>query len=136
MQDRNQAKVRELAKEDNCNINIILVFSPLARILFNVNDEPLLNFLYDDNLKIEPEYYCPIVPMVLVNGADGIGTGWSTKIPNYNIREIVANLKRLINGDDSEPMVLVSYLQLAETRHSYYFFICFHRYKLRVRFLQ
>lgn len=84
---------------------IFTMLSPLARILFNVNDEPLLNFLYDDNLKIEPEYYCPIVPMVLVNGADGIGTGWSTKIPNFNIREIVANLKRLINGDEPEPML-------------------------------
>ena len=43
--------------------------------------------------------------MVLVNGADGIGTGWSTKIPNYDIREIVANLKRLLDGLDPEPMV-------------------------------
>jgi DNA topoisomerase-2 len=40
----------------------------------------------DDNQKIEPEWYMPIIPMVLVNGADGIGTGWSTKVPNYNPR--------------------------------------------------
>ena len=79
--------------------------SPLARILFNINDEPLLNTLFDDNLRIEPEFYAPIIPMVLVNGADGIGTGWSTKIPNYNVREIVANLKKLIEGDEPEPMV-------------------------------
>ena len=37
--------------------------------------------------------------------ADGIGTGWSTKIPNFNVREIVANLKRLLEGLDPEPMV-------------------------------
>ena len=42
----------------------------------------------------------PILPMVLVNGAEGIGTGWSTSIPNYNPRDIVDNLKRLINGED------------------------------------
>ncbi|CAE8722405.1 unnamed protein product [Polarella glacialis] len=33
--------------------------------------------------------YCPILPTVLMNGADGIGVGWSTNIPNYNPREII-----------------------------------------------
>ncbi len=37
--------------------------------------------------------YMPIIPTVLVNGAEGIGTGWSTSIPNYNPRDIVANLR-------------------------------------------
>lgn len=46
--------------------------------------------------------YMPILPMVLVNGAEGIGTGWSTSIPNYNPRDIVANLQRLLDG---EPLV-------------------------------
>lgn len=36
--------------------------------------------------------------MVLVNGADGIGTGWSTNIPNFNPRDLVANIKRMLNG--------------------------------------
>ena len=46
----------------------------------------------------------PILPMVLVNGAEGIGTGWSTSIPNYNPRDIVANLRRLLDGQPLEPM--------------------------------
>lgn len=37
--------------------------------------------------------YMPILPTVLINGADGIGTGWSTTIPNYNPRDIMANLR-------------------------------------------
>lgn len=43
--------------------------------------------------------------MVLINGAEGIGTGWMTKIPNYNPREIVANLRRLILMEEPLPMV-------------------------------
>lgn len=35
---------------------------------------------------VEPEHYCPILPMVLINGAEGIGTGWAVKIPNFNIK--------------------------------------------------
>lgn len=83
---------------------IFTMLSPLARKLFQVLDDPLYNYLYDDNTKIEPEYYVPIIPMVLVNGAEGIGTGWSTKVPNYNPRDIVANIKRLLNDEDIEPM--------------------------------
>lgn len=79
--------------------------SPLARHVFNPKDDGLLRHLFDDNQRIEPEWYCPIIPMVLVNGADGIGTGWSTKIPNYDIREIIANLKRMLDGLDPLPMV-------------------------------
>lgn len=48
--------------------------------------------------------YLPILPMVLVNGAEGIGTGWSTYIPNYNPRDIVANLRRLLAGEEVVPM--------------------------------
>jgi len=48
--------------------------------------------------------YMPIIPMVLVNGCEGIGTGWSTFIPNYNPRDIVANIRRLLNGEMMEPM--------------------------------
>ncbi|XP_060604745.1 DNA topoisomerase 2-alpha-like isoform X3 [Ruditapes philippinarum] len=84
---------------------IFTMLSPLTKLLFHVNDEPLLNFLYDDNLRIEPEWYCPIIPMVLINGAEGIGTGWSTKIPNYDVREIVANIKRMIDGEEPETML-------------------------------
>ncbi|KAH9501320.1 DNA topoisomerase 2-beta [Dermatophagoides farinae] len=83
---------------------IFTMLSTLARKLFPQLDDPLLNYLYDDNLKIEPEYYVPIIPTVLVNGAEGIGTGWSTKIPNYNPREIVDNIRRLMHGREIRSM--------------------------------
>ena len=78
--------------------------SPFARKLFHSADEPLLTYNTDDDRKMEPEVYCPVVPMILINGADGIGTGWSTSIPNYNPEDIVANLKRRMNGEDFQSM--------------------------------
>lgn len=68
--------------------------SPFARKIYLAQDEPNLKIQYDDSKPIEPEVYAPIIPMVLVNGADGIGTGWSTSIPNYHPTDIVKNLKR------------------------------------------
>lgn len=42
--------------------------------------------------------------MVLVNGSDGIGTGWSSAVPNYNPLDIIANLRRRMKGEPMEPM--------------------------------
>ena len=71
------------------NVNFTEKFHFLYRLIFNANDEPLLNFLTEDNQRIEPYWYLPIIPMVLVNSAEGIGTGWSSKVPNYDPREII-----------------------------------------------
>ncbi|KAJ5321679.1 hypothetical protein MYU51_013229 [Penicillium brevicompactum] len=78
--------------------------SPFARKIFHAADEPLLVYGQDDGKQIEPEVFMPVVPMILVNGADGIGTGWSSSIPNYNPEDIVANLRRLMQGEATEPM--------------------------------
>jgi len=62
--------------------------APLTRHLFNECDDRLLTYLNEEGQNIEPEWYVPILPLVLVNGAEGIGTGWSTSIPNYCPRAI------------------------------------------------
>jgi len=90
------------------SISIYIYFflhSPLARYIFHKHDDALLRHEYDDNQKIEPVFYVPVIPMVLINGADGIGTGWMTKIPNYNPRQIIENLQRMMEGADPKPMV-------------------------------
>ncbi|WCJ39367.1 DNA topoisomerase 2 [Euphorbia peplus] len=83
---------------------IFTCLSPITRCLFPKDDDRLLDYLEEDGLSIEPTWYAPIIPMVLVNGSEGIGTGWSTNIPNYNPRDIVANLRRLLNNEEMERM--------------------------------
>ncbi|KAG8071989.1 hypothetical protein GUJ93_ZPchr0006g44923 [Zizania palustris] len=83
---------------------IFTKLSPITRSIFPKDDDILLNYLSEDGQSIEPTWYVPIIPMVLVNGSEGIGTGWSTFIPNYNPRDIVANLRRLLNSEPVEPM--------------------------------
>ena len=60
--------------------------------LFNTDDEPLLEFLEDDGKQIEPKIFYPILPIVLINGVDGIGTGYSTSIPQFNPIEICESI--------------------------------------------
>ena len=55
-------------------------------------------------------HHLPAHMSVYVFCVSGIGTGWSTHIPNYDPREIVANLKRLMDGE--EPVYMVMHIKL------------------------
>jgi len=78
---------------------------PITRQIFHPDDDQILNYLNDDGLMVEPEWFAPVIPMVLVNGAAGIGTGWSTNIPNFNPRDIIKNIKHLLHSEPLEEMV-------------------------------
>lgn len=78
----------------------------LLPFLFKKEDAPLYKYLDDDGILIEPEWYLPVIPTVLVNGAIGIGTGFSTFIPQHNPLEIVKRLKMLLVGRNLPPVDL------------------------------
>eukprot|EP00931_Biecheleriopsis_adriatica_P084091 TRINITY_DN5779_c0_g2_i1.p1 TRINITY_DN5779_c0_g2~~TRINITY_DN5779_c0_g2_i1.p1 ORF type:complete len:1441 (-),score=394.52 TRINITY_DN5779_c0_g2_i1:164-4447(-) len=73
--------------------------SNVTRTLFHTDDDKVLKYLNEEGQSIEPVWYCPILPTVLVNGADGIGTGWSTSVPNYNPRDIIHNIQKYLRGE-------------------------------------
>ena len=72
--------------------------------VFDERDNACLTYLKDDGKPIEPEYYLPTMPMILVNGAEGIGTGFSCKVPPHNPMDVKENLKRFIRGESLKPM--------------------------------
>ncbi|PFH34188.1 putative DNA topoisomerase 2 [Besnoitia besnoiti] len=83
------------------------IFTKLAfytRLVFHEADDPILEYEYEEGQRIEPKMYVPVIPTVLVNGSEGIGTGWSSFVPNYNPRDIIANLKRYIDGEEMQRM--------------------------------
>ena len=83
------------------------IFTELNRIvnsIFPELDFPLLNYLQDDGISVEPRYYIPIIPFVLVNGLLGIGTGFSSYIPKYNPKDIILNVKRKIQKKPYKPI--------------------------------
>lgn len=72
---------------------IFTALNKITRIIFPAVDDNVLNYLDDDGTPVEPQFYAPIIPMVLVNGSKGIGTGFSTNIMCYNPLEIIDYLK-------------------------------------------
>lgn len=80
---------------------IYTVLSPLARAVYREEDFPVLKYNDDDGQPVEPTYYTPIIPMVLVNGALGIGTGFSTNLPEHNPTDIISQCQTLIAALDN-----------------------------------
>ncbi len=74
--------------------------SKIARAVFHVDDDAVLHYQNEEGQSIEPHYYVPVLPMVLVNGSSGIGTGWSSTTPNYNPREIVKVLEMMMDDEE------------------------------------
>jgi DNA topoisomerase-2 len=91
--------------EDSASERYIFTqLTPVTRALFPEQDDPILTYLNEDGMTIEPEYYVPILPMVLVNGISGIGTGFSSSIPPFHPLQLVRYLRtRLEGGSPQEP---------------------------------
>jgi DNA topoisomerase-2 len=67
--------------------------------LFDQRDNSLLEYEVDDNEKpIEPTHYMTTIPLVLVNGAQGTGTGFSTTVPMFNPLDIIDRLRVLMDN--------------------------------------
>jgi DNA topoisomerase-2 len=77
---------------------IFTQLGPLARKIFPEADDAVLTYLDDDGTMVEPEFYVPIIPLVLVNGISGIGTGFSSSIPSYDPKRIIGYLKAKLTG--------------------------------------
>ena len=74
--------------------------NPITFSIFSKEDLPILNYLDDDGDKIEPEFYLPVIPMILINGVIGIGTGFSCNIPCYNPQDLIDIYKNLLTSND------------------------------------
>ena len=61
-------------------------------------DSTILKHIDDDGLIVEPETYLPVVPLLVINGCIGIGTGFSTDIPPHNPEEVVGLLRDRLEG--------------------------------------
>ncbi len=110
---------------------IYTMLSKLTKLIFKEEDNDILNYLDEDGLSIEPDYYIPIIPMVLVNGSIGIGTGYSTNIPQFNPEDIIntyldicndikKEVGRVLNETDIENSLLLIGDKKIRTLEPYY----------------
>lgn len=85
-------------KDSSAPRYISTYLDPLVRYLFPEPDDAIMQYKEDDGKIIEPIYYAPILPMVLINGSDGIGTGFSTTIPQFDPMDMLHSIRLRIYG--------------------------------------
>lgn len=85
--------------EDHASERYIFTqLSPITKYVYPEADNRILNYKDDDGQSVEPEYYVPIIPMICVNGGKGIGTGFSSDIPQCNVYNIIDYILYRISG--------------------------------------
>ena len=98
--------------EDSASERYIFTYlNPVTRSLFLLEDDTVLNYLQDDGTPVEPEYYVPILPVVLMNGSSGIGTGFSSSIPPYDPLDLLKYIHAKIEDSKSKSMEFVPYYE-------------------------
>ena len=89
---------------------IFTQLNKITRHIYPEYDDKILTYLDDDGTPVEPLFYAPIIPMILVNGSKGIGTGFSTDIMCYNPLEIIKYISLKLNGE-TYPNELLPYYE-------------------------
>jgi DNA topoisomerase-2 len=75
---------------------IFTQLNKLTRLIYRQEDDAVLSYIDDDGQMVEPVYYAPAIPMILVNGSKGIGTGFSTDVMPHNPLQIIAYIRAML----------------------------------------
>ena len=86
---------------------IFTQLNPITRLLFRSEDDAILEYLDDDGQLVEPTFYAPIVPLILINGTKGIGTGFSTDIMCHNPLQVIDYIRNILAGVDQAERVRI-----------------------------
>jgi DNA gyrase/topoisomerase IV subunit A len=70
--------------------------SPYFKLIYK--DFDLLNYKEEEGEEIEPYFFLPIIPTVLINGGSGIAVGFASNILNRDVKEIIEACQKLLLG--------------------------------------
>ena len=90
---------------------IFTLLNKITRIIFQINDDHILEYLNDDGLCVEPVYYAPIIPMIIVNGSKGIGTGFSTDVESFDPLNTIKYIQNKLNGLENNDIEFIPYYE-------------------------
>uniref|UniRef100_A0A6C0ADR2 DNA topoisomerase (ATP-hydrolyzing) n=1 Tax=viral metagenome TaxID=1070528 RepID=A0A6C0ADR2_9ZZZZ len=77
---------------------IFTQLNPITKYIFRKEDDGVLEYQEDDGFKIEPKVYYPILPTLLINGSEGIGTGFSTIVHNYSVNDLIEVVEDMLDN--------------------------------------
>lgn len=112
LEPKGQFGTRLQGGEDSASERYIFTqLSKVTRCLFPEADDCVLKYLDDDGTPVEPIHYTPIIPMILVNGSKGIGTGFSTDIMCHSPMSIITYVIAAISGKNTSLLTIPPYYE-------------------------
>ena len=60
-------------------------------------DSELLEFKEEEGEQIEPKFFLPIIPTVLINGSSGIAVGFASNILNRDVKSIIECCQKILS---------------------------------------
>ena len=92
---------------ENSAVRYIFVEKPeYLENIFKDEDSKILFSQEFEGEKIEPKFYTPTIPLLLINGSVGIGTGFSCKILPRSLKSVLKYLKEMLKSGKSEETLL------------------------------
>jgi DNA topoisomerase II len=83
--------------------------SNVARAIFPREDDEVLEYRQEEGETVEPKHFCGVVPLILVNGGSGIGTGFASCVPAHSLPSVVEACRALVEGREPLPAVRPHY---------------------------
>lgn len=77
---------------------IDVCLSKITDIIYPSIDDDLLEYKEEDNQIVEPKYYIPIIPVILLNGSTGVASGWMTEIPMHSIESLITSIRNKLSN--------------------------------------
>ena len=112
LEPKGQFGTRLQGGEDSASERYIFTqLTKVTRCIFPEADDCVLTYLNDDGTPVEPIHYTPIIPMILVNGSKGIGTGFSTDIMCHSPLDIITYVTAAIAGKDTSDLTISPYYE-------------------------
>lgn len=90
---------------------IFTALTPITRTIYPTVDDDILEYINDDGAIVEPYHYIPVIPMILVNGISGIGTGYSCNIPAFNPAQISRFCRDKLNNNPTTTTEFAPYYE-------------------------
>jgi len=100
----------EGGKDSASSRYIYTCLTTITRFIYRKEDDPILEYIVDEGKQLEPKFFVPVIPMILVNGCKGIGTGYSTHIPSFNPLDLVNWIKVWLKNGDDYPTLIPWYM--------------------------
>lgn len=97
---------RDVGGKDHASARYIFTYlEGITSLIFKKEDESILKYKIEDGDSVEPYTYYPIIPMILINGVVGIGTGYSTEIPPFNPLDVIENIKLYLEDRELNKLI-------------------------------